>query len=767
MRKLNKPVDISKEFLNMENIYFNCSKTVDFNPDKGNGILEWKRYQRKVRMAFNHIELPFAREESWEFPGEEYPRDYQLPFSLSFVSSRTVRIRMSTRQQVNDREDSLMIEGSVPEDDSWETVKKEGQVIYKSSEGTITINQDPFGIVIKDKNGKILTKTQNLADNKSLINSKPIPLSFIRRPEDLKRRIAASFSLSPEEKIFGTGESFTRLNKRGQKINIWAQDAHGAQTDAMYKPIPFFMSSRGYGMFVHTSTPLTFDFGNSYDSVNTIYLGDEYLDLFIFLGEPKDILSEYTALTGRSSVPPLWSFGLWMSRITYESEAEARNVAEKLRENEVPSDVIHLDTGWFEEDWRCDYKFASSRFDDPEKMIQDLKEMGFRISLWQLPYFNPQNDLYQEAIDKGYVILDKDGNLPTEDAIVDFSNPEAVKWYQYLLANLLEMGVSVIKADFGEAAPLHGQYASGKSGFQEHNLYPLRYNKAVAEITEEITGEKIIWGRSTWAGSQRYPLHWGGDAENTDGGMAASLRAGLSLGLCGFTFWSHDIGGFVEKSPEELYRRWTPFGMLTSHSRCHGAPPKEPWAYSDKFLKEFRQAVELKYQLMPYIYTQAKISADKGYPMLRSLFFEYPDDPTSWFIEDEYLFGSDLLVAPLMESGQEERKVYLPPGTWIDYQTGQVYQGTQWHEIKSGEIPVILLIKSGAILPKLEVAQSTAELNWEKVYIEVYNTDEKEITGYFALPEEKEVNRLVLDLSGEKPQLKEDPYEGKINWELR
>src|ERR671911_2410957 len=396
------------------------------------------------------------------------------------------------------------------------------------------------------------------------------------------------------------------------------------------------MSSRGYGMFVHTSAPLTLDLGHSYDEANVIYLGDDVLDLFVFLGSPKEILSEYTTLTGRSPVPPLWSFGLWMSRITYKSEAEARDVAKKLREYEVPCDVIHLDTGWFEEDWRCDYEFSTSRFDDPQKMISDLREQGFHISLWQIPYFTPKNKLYEEVLDKGYAVLDADGRTPTEDAILDFSKPEVVTWYGEKLKSLLEMGVAAIKVDFGEAAPRTGSYASGKSGFYEHNLYPLRYNKSAAEASRDVTGESIIWARSAWAGSQRYPLHWGGDAEVTNSGMAATLRAGLSFGLSGFTFWSHDAGGFVRRAPRDLYRRWLAFGVLTSHTRAHGEPPREPWEYDEALVEDFRRALGMRYALMPYILAQAKDSSAKGFPLLRALFFEYPEDPTSWTIDDQY-----------------------------------------------------------------------------------------------------------------------------------
>ena len=236
------------------------------------------------------------------------------------------------------------------------------------------------------------------------------------------------------------------------------------------------------------------------------------------------------------------------------------------------------------------------------------------------------------------------------------------------------------------------------------------------------------------AGSQRYPLHWGGDAENTDSALAASLRAGLSLGLCGFSFWSHDIGGFVRKSPEELYRRWLAFGALTSHSRCHGAPPKEPWEYSLEFTEEFRKIIELKYQLMPYVYAQAKHCSEQGFPMLRTLFFEYPDDPTSWFIEDQYLFGSDILVAPLIHAGELSRKVYLPPGYWIDYQTHRLYEGGKWWEIEAGRIPVIALVRDGAVIPEIPVAESTKWMNWSKVSLKVFASEKESATGLIYVP---------------------------------
>lgn len=760
---LNQPMDVSEDFLKMENHYFLATHLSEFDKATGKGLLHCKRHGRKVRNCFNQISMPFEETQGWEFP-PEYSQDMDLPLSISFVSARTIRLRLAAGSQVPAQRQSLMLMHELKEQPAWNCTETEDFSEFQSEHGSVTVRHNPFAIEFRDAAGVLLTKTLTMADSKNLENMMPFPFSAVRRAVDHKRRIAASFSSSPSERIYGCGESFTSLNKKGQKVVLSVADAFGVQTEDMYKPIPFFMSNKGYGMFVHTSTPVTFDFGHSYDGANLIYLGDEQLDLFVFLGNPQEILTEYTSLTGKSPMPPLWSFGLWMSRISYYSEEETRAVAGKLREERIPCDVIHIDTGWFETEWRCNYRFSESRFADPARMIEDLHRMGFRISLWQLPYFTPMNELYQEAVDKDYVVLDPDGGLPTEDAIIDFSNDEAVAWYQSLLASLFDMGVDAIKADFGEAAPSHGRYKSGVSGLYEHNLYPLRYNKAVADITKAKTGHSLIWARSAWAGSQRYPIHWGGDAENTDCGMAATLRGGLSLGLCGFSFWSHDIGGFVHKSPEELYRRWLPFGMLTSHSRCHGAPPKEPWEYGAAFTDDFRNAVELKYGLMPYIYTQARISAEQGFPMMRTLFFEYPEDQTAWFIEDEYLFGERLLVAPMFQEGITKRNVYLPAGIWVDYQTHKQYEGEKWHAIEAGDLPVVILVKAGTLLPHLKVAQCTNDMNWNEIELRAYLGGLSYADCTVGLPDDGGMGEIRLQMEGEQASLSMSPSLNHVVW---
>lgn len=763
---LNEPPDVSEDFTKFENTYYLANELTSFDPETGTGEVEYNRYNYQTRQAFNNMLARLVPVEANEFPGTEYAASPRHPFAVQFVSPRTVRIKMTSGPQLGKNEPSIMlVNGKAPVDNkSWKYSKTSKGHEYKSKYGKVVIQENPWHIYIYDGNGKLLTSTIHNADLSNTYTP-VVPFSYVRRASDYSRSMSAAFSLAPDEKIFGCGESFTSFNKRGQKVVLWVDDANGVQNETMYKPVPFYMSSRGYGVFMHHSSPISIDFGKYFSSVNSMTIGDDELDLFYFLGEPKDILDEYTELTGKAPMPPLWSFGFWMSRITYFSEKDGMEVASKLRKNKIPTDVIHFDTGWFGVDWRADYKFPTDRFPDAKKMISNLKNDGFHISLWQLPYFTPENALFKELTDQGLAVKDQKGNLPYEDAVLDLSNPATVKWYQEKIAGLMELGVGAIKVDFGEAAPANGVYASGKTGFYEHNLFPLRYNKAVADITEEITGYPFIWARSTWAGSQRYPVHWGGDPATTDGAMSATLRGGLSLGLSGFTFWSHDIGGFVTATPEDLYRRWTPFGMLTSHVRSHGVPPTEPWEYGEDFMNAFRKADNMRYELMPYIYAQSKHASENGLPMVRALFVEYPDDPGSWLIDNQYLFGSDVLVAPLFEN-VNERDVYLPPGVWFDYQTGKQYQGG-WHKIEAGEVPVVVMVRDGTVLPHVKLAQSTRDINWKDFDLRVFSSG-NQAKGKIYLPGDETYNEVVLDKAEDGTfKVTTNPYKNRINYKIR
>jgi len=736
---MNLAQDLSKDYIDFGSTYFFADSLGTFDAATGQGVLRWNRYSLEPRQAFNTNTVVADPLPMKDFPETGYVNDPTFPISVEFITDRTVRIKLATSTILPQQADEVMLDPSKPlKSTKWAASDNGSAIVYTSAEGSLEIQKHPFRIVLKDKDGKVLTQTRVLDDNE-VTQVKSLPLNFIKRGSDNSRSLNPVFSLKAGERIYGCGESATSLNKVGQKVNLFVTDPQGPETDQMYKPVPFWMSNRGYGVFMHTSAPMTCDFGATYVGSQKIYMADEALDMFLFIGEPKDILDEYTDLVGKTPVPPTWTFGTWMSRITYLSDNDAYEVASKLRENKIPADVIHLDTGWFGVDWQCDYKFAEDRFADPQKMIKDLLDDGFHISLWQLPYFTQFNKLYPELIEKGLVVKNADGSLPYEDACLDFTNPEAVKWYQEKLKGLLDMGVGAIKVDFGEGAPLNGFYKNGKGGLYEHNLYPVRYNKAVWEVTKDVQGESAaIWARSAWAGSQRYPLHWGGDAANTNEAMLATLHAGLSFGLSGFSFWSHDIGGFVQTTPEDLYRRWLPFGFLTSHTRSHGATPTEPWLYNQEFTDYYRQCAEMKYKLMPYIVEQAKQCSEKGLPMLRAMFIEYPNDPTAWMVEDQYLFGSDILVAPIFEGDDEyvyktdyspvttsisrpttglkkyTRNVYLPGGQWVDYQTGKVYnQG--WNSISTDALEAVILVKKGAVIPTAKVAQSTKDIDWDHI----------------------------------------------------
>lgn len=749
---MNKALDMSTDFLDLSNTLFFADHLESFDVKSGEGLVNWKRGHLMPRQAFNTNGAQPRKMRMLDFPFTAYENDPNLKFKIDFVTPRTVRIRMLTTPVEPKVSTSIMLAKEPGKDESWKVTETENTIVYAGNYGTVQINKNPWRVVLKDKTGRILSQTVTLRDADST-QVKYTPFSFIKRGSDNARRINPVFTLTADEMIFGCGESATGLNKVGQKVNLFVTDPQGPETDQMYKPIPFFMSNRGYGMFMHTSAPVTCDFGATYIGLNKMFMGDENLDLFVFFGEPKDILDEYTDLVGKPGMPPLWSFGTWMSRITYFSEKEGYDVAANIRKNKYPCDVIHFDTGWFDVDWQCDYKFSENRFQNPRQMLKDLKSQGFHVCLWQLPYFTPKNRYFPELIEKNMYVKNGNGELPYEDVVLDFSNPETVNWYQNKLAGLLNIGVSAIKVDFGEAAPLNGIYASGKSGWYEHNLYPVRYDMAVSEITKKLHNENIMWARAAWAGSQRYPLHWGGDAATTNTGMLGTLRAGLSFGLSGFSFWSHDMGGFVKSTPEDLYCRWLPFGFLTSHTRAHGAPPTEPWLYDSKRVQDvFRKSAEMKYRLMPYVYAQAKECTEKGLPMLRALFVEFPDDPGAWRVDDEYLFGSQILVAPLLESGITGRTVYLPEGKWIDYQTEKVYEGG-WHKIEAGSLPIIMLVRDGSVLPHLKLAQSTSEMDWNKMSLKVYSADKKQAEGLICLPTDNRIQVVKVDCAKAKPQL--------------
>jgi alpha-D-xyloside xylohydrolase len=708
----NDPVDPAAEFRKQQNHFFVAERAESIDPTDARGEVLWKRMSLIQRVSYHQVTLQLEDYAVWEDrPKEEYADEQAFPFAIDFVSPRCARVRVAARPSGLGDRASIMLERCEP-GEPWQREDADERVTWRSAQGSIAVTRDPWRIELRDGQGRTLTHTLHHREAPGVVNTNPMPFCFTRSAASFHRHLAVSLGLSPGERLYGCGESFTRLDKRGQLFHMWTRDAYSAGTELMYKPVPFFLSSRGWGVFSHSAAPATFDLGHSHDGAALLYLAADVADLFFFLGQPKEIVTEYTALTGRARMPPRWSFGLWMGRDSYESADEVRRVGRRLRSERIPCDVLHVDTAWTESKFRMDFEFSRTRFPEPERFLAELRDDGFRLSLWQFPYLHPRDPLHAEAIEKELVVLASNGQPPVDDAVVDLTKRDAVEWYQAKLRHLLEQGVAVFTSDFGEAAPFGGIYHGNPAGFEEHNLYPLRYAATVAEVTEQVTGDCVQHLRSGWAGSQRYPVHFSGDPETSDGGMLGTLRGGLSLGLCGFTFWTHFVGGFPKPPDADLYLRWLALGVLSSHVRCHGSPPREPWEFGPEFLARFRRLAELRYALLPYIVEQAQTACELGHPLLRPLFFEFPDDPGSWLVEDQYLLGTALLVAPLFEPA-DRRRTYLPPGRWHRFDTGETLEGAQWLSIPIGDIPAAVLVRDGARVRVTDPAQHTGELDWE------------------------------------------------------
>ena len=543
-----------------------------------------------------------------------------------------------------------------------------------------------------------------------------LPLGFVSCDATNNERATISFKCAPNECFVGTGERFRKMDLSGQTFQLKNQDGQGVNNRRCYKNIPFFMSSRMYGCFYHTSDYCKLSLAD-HSTRSAQFLNDHAtLDVFLIGGKsPEQILRSYRMLTGFPQMPPLWSFGIWMSRMTYFSADEVNEICDRLRKEHYPCDVIHLDTGWFRTDWLCEWKFNPERFPDPKGFVQHLKQNGFKVSLWQLPYVAQGAEQLEEAKANRYISQStkaedtSTGGASNFSALdyagtIDFTYDKAVDWYKnQLLKPLLEMGVTCIKTDFGENIHMDHQY-HGMTPERLNNIYSLLYQRAAFEVTLEVTGQGIVWARSAWAGCQRYPLHWGGDSASSWDGLAGSLKGGLHFGLSGFAFWSHDVPGFHSipdfmNSPldENVYVRWTQFGVFSSHMRYHGTCKREPWHYPH-IAPIVKRWWKLRYALLPYIIEQSEQACQSGYPLVRALLFHHPDDRQVWHIDDEYYFGSEFLVAPVMNS-DNRRDIYLPEGLWVNFFTGQRIEGGRWYynvEVPLDQMPVF--VRPGSLI---------------------------------------------------------------------
>lgn len=694
-----------------ENIIFNRAMKVSSIRVEGNSV--WLELETKGflnRLVQTHETQMHQLTEMKEHTGIMFAR-------IDFWSDSLFRIRYGLENLIDDqiRDTPLktqMLIGKPGECIALQVSEEEHLLRIKTHRMEVRVHKNLLHLLAYDSEGNLFWE-QARSD---LFTSDIFDISIVQHQG--KEVFFESFYIEGQEEIFGLGERFDHVNRKGASVDFWNKDAIGTSNRRTYINVPFLLSTKGYGVFLNSTgrteweiaTLEAFTLGFSTESTQ--------LDYFIIYGpNPSEILAQYCELTGYPALPPVWSFGLWMSRNSYSSWDVVHEVAKGLREKDIPADVLHLDTAWFHEDWNCDLRFSRERFPDPGIHMNELRNQGFRVSLWQYNYIPPRNNNinFVEATEKGYFAKFHDGRpfsyagteVPgawLDDLVIDFSNPEACRWYAEQIKELIRLGAATIKTDFGEGIPENASYQN-IDGSQFHNYYSLVYNAVVAEAIREVSGETVVWARSGTAGSQRYPIHWGGDSQCSWSGLEGTLRAALSMGLSGFPFFSHDIGGFIGRPSPELYIRWAQFGLFSSHARCHGLGndnSREPWTFGEEAESIFRDYAKLRYRLLPYLYTQAIKSTKTGKPMVRALLIDYPEDRNVHHIQDQYLFGDSFLVAPILKPMEKTKKrcLYLPEGKWYDYWTKQPKDSLgEWieTEVTLGIMP--LYVKAGSMIP--------------------------------------------------------------------
>ena len=663
-----------------------------------------------------------------------------------------------------------------------EVEKTAGGLLVRGADLALEIRFRPWLMRFLDSAGEEVFG-ENPDDVDGLGRPFVLPLGYVAQ-NGVITEVSESFRLQPGERLFGLGEKFTALDKAGQRVVSWTEDALGSTSERSHKNIPFLWSSRGCGLYIDSGARITWDLGATSCQTATIRIEDSVIDAYLISGEsPARILDHYASLTGRAPVPPKWTFGTWISTGgAHRTQEEVQKLVSGLERNELPADVIHIDTWWMRERKYCDFQWDRKAFPRPERLIDVLHRLGLKLSLWEHPYISVESELFSVGKEKGHFVRRPDGEVyiidyglsqaPKPDgrvrlaagkdswnarvAIVDFTNPEAADWFKDLHRPLLRMGVDVFKTDFGENIPADAVFANGKTGATMHNLYPLLYNRAVFEVTQEEKGYGVVWGRSAFAGSQQYPLVWSGDPAADFQSLASTIRGGLSAGLSGLPFWSNDIGGYRGMPSPELYVRWAQFGLFCSHSRMHGDSPREPWTFGEEAVSVVRKYTLLRYELFPYIYSTAFEAGLKGLPVIRALPLVFPDDPNVHDKDFEYMLGPLLLVAPVIEAG-EKQAVYLPEGTWFDYWTGDALEGPKNLLLQVPLDVLPLYVRGGAIIPRMQRAWRIPEERVDPLIIEVWphgqsSTNLYEDEGVTEFRCDQEKNEIAFEWSGPLPR---------------
>lgn len=639
---------------------------------------------------------------------EDQSLEVYLPYKKIQQRGDTLNIGMTTMRVDSPREDVLRVNLTHYQQDTDEyfdiqTYAVEPQIEEDSQ--TLSYQSGKLKLTI-DKQNAQLTFTAN---GTLLTHSMPGAQAYIKK-DDGKTYMREQLSLVNDTAVYGLGERFTPFIKNGQVVDIWNQDG-GTGSEQSYKNIPFCLTNKGYGVFVNSKKKVSFEIASENVSRNQFSVPGETLEYLVIYGPTsKEILQKYTDLTGKPALPPAWSFGLWLSTsfTTDYSEETVMSFIDGMIEREIPFDVFHFDCFWMKEFEWCSFMWDEEKFPNPAGMLQRIHDKGLKVCLWINPYIGQKSPLFAEAKEKGYFIKTQQGNVWQWDlwqagqGIVDFTNPEAVQWYQKKLETLLDMGVDSFKTDFGERIPTDCTYWNGSDPQAMHNYYTYLYNQVVFELLKKKKGRNqgVLFARSATVGGQKFPVHWGGDNLSEYTSMAETLRGGLSFLLSGFGFWSHDIGGFEENTTPDLYKRWTQFGLLSSHSRYHGnIEYRVPWNFGEEAVAVSRKFSKLKNRLMPYLFTEAVATSKTGIPLMRPVFMEYEEDPTACYLDKEYFFGSRIIVAPIFsEDGQVQ--YYLPQGKWTHLLSGEFIEMTvgSWRKETYDYLSLPLFVRENTIL---------------------------------------------------------------------
>lgn len=612
-------------------------------------------------------------------------------------------LRIQTYHHMGLKERMPQFELAPPQTGNLVAEETEKQIIVKSGELRIEIEKESGAFVFWRGAEKITgSGWRDLAYMKTNWRGS----AYDKGPEDAYMR--EQLSISVGELVYGLGERFSAFVKNGQSVDIWNEDG-GTSTEQSYKNIPFYLSNKGYGVFVNHPEKVSFEVATEMVTKVEFSVPGENLDYFLINGPTmKEVLMRYTDITGKPALPAPWTFGLWLSTsfTTNYDEKTVNSFVDGMIERGIPLSVFHFDCFWMKDFHWCDFTWDERVFPDPEGMLKRLKEKGLKICVWINSYVGQESPLFEEGIKGGYFLKRANGDVWQWDmwqpglAIVDFTNPAACEWYGKKLEALLDMGVDCFKTDFGERIPTDCVYYDGSDPVKMHNYYTYMYNKTVHDVIAKKKGEKeaILFARSATAGGQKFPVHWGGDCWSDYESMEESLRGGLSLTSSGFGFWSHDIGGFESTSTPDVYKRWCAFGLLSTHSRLHGSTSyRVPWAYDEESVDVVRYFAKLKARLMPYLYRNAIETAKTGVPMMRSMVLEFTEDRNCAYLASQYMLGDSLLVAPIFnEDGIAE--YYLPEGRWTSLLSGDVKEGGRWYKEKHGYLSIPLYVREGSIV---------------------------------------------------------------------